>query len=152
MPPAGLQPPSGAVVDASTAFVALNLLAIGRHVWPHRRRAGRASCVKEPVVKAVAIQHNANTNTCRTRRHKIKHIVLSFGSNISDPVIGVLPRQPNPNVYGTNTPTEVSSEATAFWGSTWHRWGCNDPTARHSVIGGSKYRYIGPAGQRSPGC
>eukprot|EP00964_Phaeocystis_antarctica_P019151 scaffold10562_cov63-Phaeocystis_antarctica.AAC.4 len=74
---------------------------------------------------------------------RLKHIESSYRG---------VTLQPNPNVYGTNTPTEVSSEATAFWGSIWHRWGCNDPTARHSVIGGSKYRYIGPAGQRSPGC
>ena len=92
------------------------------------------------------------TNTCRYTSTQTQTYRVEFRlKHIESSYRGVT-LQPNPNVYGTNTTTEVSSEATAFWGSTWHRWGCNDPTARHPVIGGSKYRYIGPAGQRSPGC
>ena len=72
-------------------------------------RADSTSCTRQSE-SVVSDTDNANTNTCRTRRHKIKLIVFSFGSNMSNSVIRVLPRQPSPNVYGMNTPTEVSSE------------------------------------------
>ena len=62
------------------------------------------------AVSSLAIQTTRTRTLVVSRRHKLKLVVYSFGSNMSNPVIGVLPRQPSPNVYGTNTPTEVSSE------------------------------------------
>ena len=57
MPPAGPQPPSGAVVDASTAFVALNLLAIGT---PARTVAGVCATSESSIqrIQRHAAQHS----------------------------------------------------------------------------------------------
>ena len=60
------------------------------------------------AVSSLAIQTTRTRTLVVSRRHKLKLVVYSFGSNMSNPVIGVLPRQPSPNVYGTTT--EVSSE------------------------------------------
>lgn len=91
MPPAGLQPPSGAVVDASTAFVALNLLAIGTS----GRTVAGVCATSESSVKRIqrhAAQHSGGARVPRKGKGKRHDRRWHFGGAPGQSNLGRLDR------------------------------------------------------------
>ena len=91
MPPAGPQPPSGAVVDASTAFVALNLLAIGA---PARTVAGVCATSESSIqrIQRHAAQHSGAARVPHKGEGKRHDLRWHFGGALGQSNLARLDR------------------------------------------------------------